>query len=394
MRYRKLKADHLFTGEDLLGDNNVLITEYDGKIIEIIDTRDAGEGIETFNGIISPGFINAHCHLELSHLKNLIPEKTGLIEFVFKVVSDRHFAENEILDAIERAENEMWKNGIVAVGDICNNCLSAAQKVKRNLHYYNFVETSGWLPQAADIRFEKSKSIFDSFVKNSLNASIVPHAPYSVSENLWEKIIPFFEEKIVSIHSQESKDEDLFFMEGKGDFTKMYKMMNIDNSFYKAKKIRSLESYFEKLSSAASVILVHNTFTGQEDIDFIKKHKNKNQTVSFCLCPNANLYIENTLPQVNLFLKNNVNIILGTDSLASNHQLNILEEIKTILKNFQGIKTETLLQWATINGARALQMDKELGSFEEGKRPGVVLIENTEGEKLTADSKIKNLICG
>lgn len=392
MRFRKLKADYLFTGKTLLSNNNVLITDDNAKIINIIDAKEAGDGIETFNGIISPGFINAHCHLELSHLKNLIPENTGLIGFVFKVVSERHFAKDEILAAIQKAELEMLQNGIVAVGDICNNSLSTAQKVKGNLHYYNFIEVSGWHPEIASLRFEKSKTIFNDFIEKGLQASMVPHAPYSVSENLWKEIIPFFKEKTVSIHSQEPKDEDLFFLEGEGDFTKMYKMMNIDNSFYKAKKIRSVESYFEKFSSAASVILVHNTFTKQEDIDFIKKHKNQNQLVSFCLCPNANLYIENTLPPVNLFLKNNVNIILGTDSLASNHQLNILEEMKTIIKFFPEIKTENLLQWATTNGAKALQMENELGDFEKGKKPGVILIENVRGEKITSGSEIRKLL--
>ncbi|HEY5391200.1 MAG TPA: amidohydrolase family protein, partial [Hanamia sp.] len=152
------------------------------------------------------------------------------------------------------------------------------------------------------------------------------------------------------------------------------------------------ESYFEKFSSAASVILVHNTFTKQEDLDFINHTKNKKQLVSFCLCPNANIYIENTLPPVDLFIKNDVNIILGTDSLASNHQLSILEEIKTIAKNYPEIKTETFLKWATINGAKALQMNKDLGSFEKVKKPGVVLIKNVEGGKINVESKIKRLL--
>ena len=392
MSYRRFKADYLFTGEKILSGRNVLITDQDGEIINIIDGKDAGEDVEILKGIISPGFINAHCHLELSHLKNVIPEKTGLIDFVFKIVSERHFAEDEILAAIEKGEQEMLQNGIVGVGDICNNFLSAAQKEKRNLRYYNFVETSGWLPQVAALRFEKSKTIFDDFVKKNLKASIVPHAPYSVSENLWKEMIPFFPGKTVTIHNQENADEDLFFEEGKGDFTKMYKMMKLDNSFYQPTKIRSVESYFEKFYSATSVILVHNTFTKQKDLDFINEHKNKTQLVSFCLCPNANLYIENTLPPVNLFLENDVNIILGTDSVASNHQLNILEEIKTIVKSFPEIKTETLLKWATINGAKALQMEKESGSFEKGKKPGIILIENVEGKKIKPDSKIKKLI--
>lgn len=392
MRFRKFKSEHLFDGENLLSNENVLITDELGKIISTVPMKDAGEEVQVFNGIISPGFINAHCHLELSHLKNKIPERTGLIDFVFKVVSERHSDEDVILEAIEKAEAEMLENGIVASGDICNNALTVSQKIKRNLQYYNFIETSGWHPAIANLRFERSKMVFEEFEENDLLSSIVPHAPYSVSENLWKQMIPFFAGKTVTIHNQESADEDVFFKEGKGNFIKMFEKMKIDNSFYEAKKTGSVGNYFRNLSSAKSVILVHNTFTQQEDLDFIKKNKNKKQLISFCLCPNANLYIENALPPVSLFLKNKVNIILGTDSLASNHQLDILEEIKTIQNKFPGIKTETLLKWATLNGAKALQVEEQLGSFEKGKMPGIILIENVSAEKITSESKIKRLV--
>jgi len=392
MRYRKLKADYLFTGEKLLTNEKILITDFTGEIIDIIDEKDAGEEIETYKGILCPGLVNAHCHLELSHLKNVIPEKTGLVDFVFKVVSERYFAEEEILNAIEKGEEEMLRNGIVAVGDICNYSTTVSQKIKRNVRYYNFIEISGWLPEIADARFEKRKIAFEKFRKNNLMAAIVPHAPYSVSEMLWKKITPLFTGKTVTIHNQETADEDLFFNEGKGDFVRMFEKMSIDNSFFKPKKMGSVESYFKNLSPAKSVILVHNTFTKQADLDFINQHKNEDQLISFCLCPNANLYIENTLPPVDLFLKNDCNIVLGTDSLASNHQLDILAEIKTIGKKFPEIKTETLLKWATINGAKALQMENEFGSFDKGKKPGVVLIENTERERIIPESRVNPLI--
>ncbi len=392
MRYRKFQANHLFNGRTLLAKNNVLIIGEEGNVVDIVDVKDAGDEIEFYNGIISPAFVNAHCHLELSHLKNRIPQKTGLVDFVFKVVTERHFAEEEILNAIKDAEQEMAQNGIIAVGDICNNLFTLFQKRQRNLHYYNFVETSGWLPEIASSRFEKNYSIYKHFINNGLPASITPHAPYSVSKNLWEKMIPLFEGKTLSIHNQETPDEDLFFLTGEGAFTEMYEMMNIDNSFYKPQNTRSVESYFKNFSSAASVILVHNTFTKQEDLDFIKRNKNEEQIISFCLCPNANLYIENALPPVNLLMKNNCRLVLGTDSLASNHQLNILEEIKTINKNFPGIKTETLLTWATINGAEALQMDNTIGTFEKDKKPGVVLIGQIEDGNITDHSTIQSLM--
>ena len=98
------------------------------------------------------------------------------------------------------------------------------------------------------------------------------------------------------------------------------------------------------------------------------------------------------MPDVNLLIEQQCNIVLGTDSLASNHQLNVLEEMKTLQKNFPSVSTETLLQWATVNGAKALQMDKEIGSFEKGKNPGVVLIDNMQQLSLTTNSKSKRIL--
>ena len=392
MEYRKFKADYLFTSNSLLISDHVLITDINGKIENIVNKTEAGEDVEILNGILSPGFINAHCHLELSHLKNVIPEKTGLVDFVFKVVTGRHFSLDEIINSIENAEDEMLKSGIVAVGDICNNSLSILQKEKNRIRYYNFIETSGWNPNAAAIRFEKNKLYCDEFIQKNLKTSLVPHAPYSVSQNLWGKITPYFTGKVISIHNQETMGEDDFFLNGTGSLVEMYKMMNIDNSFYKSENLRSLQTYFEKFSRAASVILVHNTFTKQEDVDYIFKTKSPHQLISFCLCANANLYIEDTLPPVEMLLQNECNLVIGTDSLASNHQLNILEELKTISKNYPNIKTETLLQWATMNGAKALQMDNELGSFEKGKQPGLVLIENIIDKKFTQNSVARRIL--
>jgi cytosine/adenosine deaminase-related metal-dependent hydrolase len=212
-----------------------------------------------------------------------------------------------------------------------------------------------------------------------LNAqcSIVPHAPYSVSDNLWKEIQPYFENKVVSIHNQETPFEDEFFLNGKGDFKRMYEMMKMDNSHHQPTRKSSLQSYFEKLTKAKNVLLVHNTFTKQQDIDYIKQLQTTNYKLQtfFCLCVNANKFIEDALPPIELLRKNNCAIVLGTDSLASNWSLNILDEIKTIRKNFPQITLQDLLQWATSNGAKALEIDDQLGSFEKGKKAGVVLID-------------------
>jgi cytosine/adenosine deaminase-related metal-dependent hydrolase len=419
LSFRKFSADNIFTGTGMPGSDFVLITNKEGIIEDIVKEKDAGEDIQYFKGILTPGFINCHCHLELSHMRGLIPEQTGLVDFVFKVITERHFEEEEILEAISKAEDEMLANGIVAVGDICNNTLTLSQKLKKRLAYYNFIEVSGWLPQVAEQRFTRSKAYYDAFVNGKVvndewaivneetkineaqqktindkqQTSLVPHAPYSVSEELWNLLQPFFSNKTISIHNQETSFEDELFIQNRGDFLRMYQLMKIDTSFFKPTGKSSLQSYFYKLNNAKHVILVHNTFTKEEDVEFANLQSAIcNLQLTWCLCINANLYIENKIPSIDMFIKNGCAIVLGTDSLASNRHLNLMDEMKNIHKYFPNITMQQLLQWATINGAQALQMDDKLGSFEKGKQPGVVLIDNLQNEHLTATSTATRLV--
>lgn len=390
MHFYKFQADNIFSGSKLLPENMVLITDEKGAVLDIVEQEEAGDGIHKMSGILSPGFINCHCHLELSHLKGLIPEKTGLVDFVCAIVSQRHFPEEEMLNWIVNGENEMLKNGIVAVGDISNNLFTLSQKLKANLNYYNFVETSGWLPQFAEIRINRSLEFLDSFSKVSAS-SIVPHSPYSVADPLWQLLIPHFNGKTVSIHNQETPFEDELFLEKSGAFLRMYDLMKLDTSFFQPTGKSSLQTYYSKLTTAAAIILVHNTFTKQADLDYLKALDKFDDTF-FCLCPNANKYIEQAFPPLEMFINNNCNIVLGTDSLASNRCLNVLDEMKTIHRNSPAILLEEMLIWATNNGAKALQMNNQLGSFEKGKKPGVVLIDGLENNHLSAKSAIQRLI--
>lgn len=377
----------------MLGDGHVLITDEKGKIEDIVKPEDAGLGIEQLEGVLSPGFVNCHCHLELSHMKGLIPEETGLVDFVFKVVTERHQSDEAIAEAIANAEKEMIANGIVAVGDICNNTSTLARKKEQNIAYYNFIETSGWMPAVAETRFEKSLSFYNSFLSiqtpgTKLQTSISPHAPYSVSENLWQLMMPYFENKTITIHNQETSFEDDLFEKGEGDFTRMYGLMNMDTSFFTPAGKSSLQSYFSKLRSAKQALLVHNTFTKEEDILYAHR---QSSNVNWCICANANLFIEKAVPPVNLFRKKGCSIVIGTDSLASNWSLSVLDELKTITKHFPEISLAEKLQWATSNGARALQLSDSFGDLEKGKTPGLVLLEGLE-EDIVQNSVSRRLI--
>jgi aminodeoxyfutalosine deaminase len=391
MSYRRLKADYLFDGFEFR-QNQVLICKNDGTIAEILDEKMAGSDFEFYTGILSPGFINCHCHLELSHLKGMIPEKQGLVNFVSSIVSVRRQPKEIILEAIIAAESEMSKQGIVGVGDICNSGDTIQLKSEKHLDYYNFIEVLGWAPNLALERYETARKLEQLFITSGSDPgkiSVSPHAPYSVSDDLWKLILPDFTGKTITIHNQESAAENEYFRFSTGDLTRMYSLMNIDSSHFKAPGSNSLPYFLSKLKNASNILLVHNTYMEVTDLKLALEFKNK---VFFCFCPGANLFIENRLPDLKLFQKYDAQIVLGTDSLASNHQLSILEEMKILKKWYPATPTSSLLVYATSNGAKALSFDKKLGDFTTGKKPGVVWIQNTEGGEISDESTSRRLL--
>lgn len=394
MRYRKFKADFIFDGRKILEKGKVLITNEKGIIESIVNEAEAGDDVQIFRGLLSPGFINCHCHLELSHMKNVIESGTGLVDFLITVVGKRGFEKEIIAEAIVAADAEMYENGIVAVGDVCNTADTLPVKLKSKINYYNFIETIGFTEERAAVLFERFQQLYSDFITAGLlNTSIVPHAPYTISGVMFKLINDFSAGKIVSIHNQETRAENELYRENAGDFFRLYRHLNIDTAFFKAHSKSSLQSYLPLLNKAKALLLIHNTFTTQHDIEFaLRESKVNEQDLFWCFCPNANLYIENKFPDIELFAKINCNIILGTDSYSSNQSLNILEEMKTLQKHFPFLETERLLQWATLNGATALEMDNIAGSFEKGKQPGIVLINHLQDKNLTADSAARRIL--
>jgi cytosine/adenosine deaminase-related metal-dependent hydrolase len=376
MGYYKFRSDQLFDGYRFREKDAVLIMTEDGYFSDILSAPDAGDDIVDYPGIISPGFINCHCHLELSHMKESIPQMTGLVHFVTQVIKNRHIGQEELAAAIETAEDEMINSGIVAVGDICNNTLTIPQKLKGRIRYHNFIEASGFPPDVADMRFQRALDIYNEYAKQDAftgtSSSIVPHAPYSVSEELWKKIIRFPANQLLTIHNQETTAEDELFRFKRGDFLDLYSNLNLDISFFEPSGTSSLQTYLPRFLSRQQVILVHNVHTNQDDLRQLKNGQVKCR-VYFCLCPNANLYITGQLPELEVLMAETGDFVLGTDSLASNQQLSILAEMQTIRHHFPSVPLEKLFGWATLNGAKALQMENILGSFERGKQPGVVL---------------------
>ena len=391
---RKITADYLFPVSAAPIKNGVLIINDNGKILGI-DSREnhSDADLEIHKGAIVPGFINTHCHLELSHMKGVAPTGTGLLPFLKTVVSQREVSEAKIQKAIEKGDKEMYDGGIVAVGDISNKLDTAATKSKSPIRYYTFVEFFDFMQDDADFFYQGYKAVYDGQSEGNGNEkSASPHAPYTVSKTLFKKINALnTERKTVSIHNQETVHEDNLFLKKKGDFLEFYKMFNFSLKDFKKTGKTSIHYALENMDPTHRTLFVHNPLTSPEDLKIAIAWNPEN--TFWATCPNANLYIENQLPNYQVFLDANATVTIGTDSLTSNWQLSVLEEMKTIARFQSYVDFETLVKWATLNGAKALGFEKDLGSFDVGKTPGVNLIKNLgRGLTLKENSRVKRLV--
>lgn len=381
---RKLTADRIYPVSAEPIENGVVVVDKDGSIL-LTGNRtdfDASE-LEYFEGILVPGMVNTHCHMELSHMKGKIPTGTGLLTFIGNVVRHRGAEEEEIQQAIAAADAYMHEHGIVAVGDISNKTDTFPVKSQSKLKYYTFIENFDFMQEErTQSTFDMYREVYDALEEKShLRKSMSPHAPYSMTPRLFELVngLNKGQQRTISIHNQETPPENQLFLTGDGDFIDFYQSFGMSLDGFKPNGMTAIHYALQYLDPQQKVLFVHNTLSTEQDIRAAQAIIGE---TFWATCPNANLYIENRLPDYRQFLKADAVVTIGTDSLTSNWQLSVLEEMKTILRYQSYLDFETVLRWATINGAKALSWDNELGSIEPGKKPGIVWISHIEGEKL------------
>ena len=390
---RKVSADAIITGEGDVLDDHVIVVK-DGEIIDLLTKASVDPTeCEQYEGLLVPGFVNAHCHLELSHMKGVIPSGTGLISFIKAVISQRNFNQEVILDAINLADLQMRAEGIVAVGDISNTAHTLFTKCSSPIAYYNFIECFDLLQEdQALTQFENYLKIYQQFLKVGLTwSSLVPHAPYSVSRKMFSLLKQTYEgHHTISIHNQETPGENQLFIDKTGDLIDFYDFVGIDLADFQPNGLPSIQYALPQMDAGQKSLLVHNTECTSEDIEFAEKWSSQ---VYFCTCPNANLYIENRLPDYDVLRNAKSKICIGTDSLSSNWRLSILDEMKTISKFNSSIPIVEIIQWATKNGAEALGMSDKIGSIAKGKTPGINLIKaDLEKNAFQTSSEVQKIV--
>lgn len=366
---RRISAQYVFTLAGKPLKRGVVNAADDGTVIGVEDT--GGELRETaatefYNGILIPGLVNCHSHLELSHMRNTIPRGEGLRRFISSIRELRMAESPEIVAAAEKADREMYNGGVVACGDISNNSVSFDVKQRSAIRYFTFSEVFGTDPLQADERMSGALEVADAAFKSGLPVQVTPHAVYSVSDRLFSLVRQHIgSESVISLHFLESDDE---------------RTMAADH----------LEKALELSGLASHLVLVHNTVITEPEAERLAQAGN----TWFCLCPSSNMHISGVMPPVTLLREKTDRIVVGTDSLASNNSLDMLAGLKLLHDAAPAIPLDEVIRWGTLNGAKALKMSERLGSMEPGKKPGLLLIENADlvSLRLLPGSRVRRLL--
>ncbi len=366
---RKISAQYLFTsaGEPLR--RGIITAGDDGTILSVEDTGGTPHeraGTEFYNGIIIPGLVNCHSHLELSHMHRLIPEGGGLQGFIAAVRSRREATQEVIVSAAEQADRVMYDSGVVACGDISNNAITFDIKRDSNIRYLTFTEVFGSDPLVAGTRMSDALAVADKAGEAGLPCQITPHAVYSVSDPLSGLIRQHINlESVISLHFLESSDERTMAQ-------------------------GHIETALGLSAMAGHLILVHNTVMTKAEAEMLASAGN----TWFCLCPSSNMFISGIMPPVTLIRECTERIVAGTDSLASNNALDMIGELRLLHDASPDLPLEEILRWGTINGARALKMSAMLGSIEPGKKPGLLLVSPVDlvNMRLLPQSRVRRLL--
>lgn len=359
---RRIASHYLLTRSGLRP-RPLLTLADDGTVVGVDTWRDPDRqaGVEFYSGILLPGMVNAHCHLELSCLRGAIPAGGGFAAFARGMGAQRgRFDEEQRRRAIEAADARMWREGVAAVGDVANGESTFAVKARSAIRYRTFAELFGLQ--------SVSTAPVDGLLRHAAT-SLTPHSTYSVPDALFRRICSGGDAPL-SIHFMESPAEEALYR-GEGELAAWYaeRGWRCDFLHYGS----PVERLVGSVPPTRSVLLVHNCCVTQRTIDRVTAHFTA--PVWWCLCLGSNRYISGLRPPVELLRANGLNICVGTDSLASNGALSLVDELRLL---GDGVPLAERLLWATAGGAAALGFGDELGEIAPGRRPGVVVLEGID----------------
>ena len=378
----RVTAEYIYTSGPVGVIRNGYV-EYDETDGTILGVGECAPGEEVTPGALTPGFVNGHCHIELSHLHGKFRKGTGMAGFIDQINELRDWAgRDEKVRLTKLWMDKMWAAGVSAMADISNDDSSFEVKKSHDMYTRTFLEVFGSEPHMCEGVMADVTALNATADQAGIDAAPTPHSCYTMSPDLLSaSAAAGLAKGFLSYHSQESQEEEDLLRTGSGALYENRKRSGMSTPPVTGES--SLKYFIQRLAAATPapynqhILLVHNVCLSQEDIEAAKEVMNN---VYWAVCPLSNIFIHNALPPIPLMRANGLDIMLGTDSLSSNDDLDMVKEMVCLHKNFPEVPMSEILTWATLNGARFLKKDGIMGSLEAGKKPGIVRISNIDGD--------------
>ena len=395
MALQRVTASYVYTVEADEPIRNGFV-EYDDADGRILNVGVCDESEDVHPGAIVTGFVNSHCHVELSHLLGKFVKGTGMAGFIDQINALRDWAGREKKQKLVKEwMDRMWERGVSAMADISNDDSSFEIKAAHPMYTRTFLEVFGSEPEMCEgvmSDVNKLKGLAD---EHGLDAAPTPHSCYTMSPQLLSaSAAAGLSSGFLSYHSQESQEEEDLIERGCGAMYENRKRAGMSTPPVTGES--SLKYFIDRLADARPapydehILLVHNVCLQQSDIDAIRKVM---PNAFFAICPLSNIFIHNALPPVELMRRNGLCIALGTDSLSSNDDLDIVKELVCLHETNPEVPMNEMLQWACLNGARFLKKDRQLGTIAVGKTPGLVRVtEIDEYGYVTSSSRSERIV--
>lgn len=372
-----------------------------GVIVDIVAGGRATASSDLGEVALLPQLVNAHTHLEFSSLDQPIGTRgmsiTDWIPLVVRHRQERYGGTNVMEEAIGRGINELLSTGTCAAGEIATFPWFGNHRLGSDLVIAGYVERLGNRAEAAGSIVEEAATWLDSLERGRSSehskdpmlwqrAGLSPHAPYSVSDLLFEQLIDVAVKRRlpVAMHLAESREELEWVAARTGPFREMLESLG---GVPGKSRYRSMEDYLLALAQCPSSLIVHGNYLNDGELDLIAANRDRMHLV---WCPRTHDWFGHSAWPLKKCLERNIGIGIGTDSRASNPDLNMWSELQFAAGTRCDISPDVFLRMATLGSAMCLGLDQRFGSLDKNKAALWLEVPLAEA---TAEDVVEKIVC-
>jgi len=373
------RAKYVLVDPYVLLQNTALDITEDGRISNIYPWRDSSCNpedtvVDWGTAVIMPGLINAHVHLELTSLCNQLIRYDSFTDWLSQLISRRRsWSREELQSSIKQGIRLSLASGTTMVGDIASDRIAHNSTCCHQLRQVIFEESIAFSPDQAEENIAHlNRTLTPAESSDLIRHGISPHAPYSVSGALYRGLSELAQHRkmLLTTHIAETEAEVQFLRTGTGEFRDFLQTMNLIPAGWNPPGLLPIPYLHSLGVLGPHCLLVHCNYVDHASIDTVA-HSGS----SIVYCPRSHAFFGHPQHPIRQLLDAGINIALGTDSLASNTTLSMLDEMRFLAKNRKDLKSEDILQAATLNGAKALNYGSSLGLLKSGYRADMTVLE-------------------